>query len=252
MNTPPLNSDRDRRPLGIPGRALAIAFSAAVHLFLLSVLFLPQREPPKALEARLMSVTLIDLAAPVAKEVTPSAPAPPSPAKPLRLKRIARPAPATPDVEPVPTGEAETTQAGVELSEGDLAGATTAGSGPPGRPCDMVQRLQNALRKDADVRAALTGAHRAAASKAIVIWNGDWVTSPGQEGKGLAGVREAMMIEIAFAPAACRAEPMHGLVLVSLGDDPTSARLAFGSGKWRWSDMLFPRSGVPGHALPRL
>jgi hypothetical protein len=36
---------------------------------------------------------------------------------------------------------------------------------------------------------------------------------------------------------------MHGLVLISLNDAPGSPRLVFGSGVWRWSDllMLHPR-----------
>jgi hypothetical protein len=53
-----------------------------------------------------------------------------------------------------------------------------------------------------------------------------------------------MMWEIAFAPEACRSQAMHGLVLISSGG---SARLAVGSGEWRWSDLLRPRGGVVGY-----
>jgi hypothetical protein len=116
----------------------------------------------------------------------------------------------------------------------------------------MVSHLQARLRRDPDVRAAVSRAHEAAgpASKAILVWNGDWITGNGQEGKGLAGVREAMMMEIAFAPAACRTRPMRGLVLISL-NEAGSAQLAFGSGQWRWSDLLIPRGGVAGHSFRR-
>jgi len=51
-------------------------------------------------------------------------------------------------------------------------------------------------------------------------------------------VREAIIWEIAFAPPACRAEPMHGLMLISLNDSSGTARLAVGHGEWRWSDLL--------------
>ena len=74
--------------------------------------------------------------------------------------------------------------------------------------------------------------------KATLVWNGAWIRSPGQDGEGLAIVREAMMTHIAFAPAACRADPVRGLVLISLSDAPGASRLALGAGEWRWSDLL--------------
>ncbi len=77
---------------------------------------------------------------------------------------------------------------------------------------------------------------------AIRVWNGDWVTHPGQEGKGLASVREAIMWEVAFAPEACRQQRVRGLIVVSLDDGPASPRVVVGAGDWRWSDLLFARS----------
>jgi len=56
-------------------------------------------------------------------------------------------------------------------------------------------------------------------------------------------VREAIVWEIAFAPAACRAQPMHGLMLISLNDGSERGRLAVGHGDWRWSDLLALRHG---------
>jgi hypothetical protein len=141
-----------------------------------------------------------------------------------------------------------------ELGEAELMGAAVAGSGsgaggegngPGGGGCDMVRLLQDALRKNPRVRAALTQVHPEAASrgKAVLVWNGDWVQSPGQEGKGLAGVRELIMLEVAFAPKACRSDPMRGLVLISLSDSPGAPRLALGSRAWNWSDLLFAKGG---------
>ena len=104
----------------------------------------------------------------------------------------------------------------------------------------MARRVQSALRKDPLVRAAVAGS----AGKATLVWNGDWVQSRGEDGKGLAAVREAIMWEIAFAPQACRAQPVRGLVLISLNQAAGAARLAIGSGEWRWSDLLTPRPAV--------
>ena len=65
--------------------------------------------------------------------------------------------------------------------------------------------------------------------------------NPGQAGKGLAGLRQAIAMEVAFAPAACRSQPVRGLVLITLGDSAGAARLALGSGTWRWTDLLVAR-----------
>jgi hypothetical protein len=105
----------------------------------------------------------------------------------------------------------------------------------------MPRWLQAALRKDPQVQSAVAGAHR---GQAIVVWNGDWVRHGDQEGAGLAAVREAIMWEVAFAPEACRREPVRGLVLISLNDAPGSARIVLGADRWRWSDMLFVRAGA--------
>ena len=98
----------------------------------------------------------------------------------------------------------------------------------------MARWLQTALRKDARVQAAVAEAHR---GKAVMIWNGDWIRDGLQDGNGLAAVREAIQWEVGFAPAACRSEPVHGLVLISL-NEPRPTRLAVGVGDWRWSDLL--------------
>jgi hypothetical protein len=107
----------------------------------------------------------------------------------------------------------------------------------------MLSTLQAALRKDRLVRAAVSSDHlgAAAARTAVRVWNGDWVTSGAEDGKGLATVREAIMWEIAFAPKACREEPVHGLVVISLAEIPGVTRLVIGQGDWRWSDLLTPR-----------
>ena len=104
----------------------------------------------------------------------------------------------------------------------------------------MLKRLQEALRDDVEVRAAIQAAHREmnAQGKAIQVWDGDWLQSRGQEGKGLAGVRQAISVEVAFAPAECRAQAMRGLAVLALDDRADGAKLALGRGAWRWSDLL--------------
>lgn len=169
--------------------------------------------------------------APPKPEPKPSPPPPRSPARPAKSPPKASPLVAA-------EGAADEGETGpVGPSEAELAGAARAGSGR-GEGCDMLGRLQAALRRDPRVRAAVDQPNQA-----LWVWNGDWVRHPGQEGRGLAAVREAILWEVGFAPEACRRERVRGLVLITLGDGPGSARLVLGAHSWRWSDLLYTPSG---------
>jgi hypothetical protein len=130
------------------------------------------------------------------------------------------------------------------LSEAELSGAAIPGQEGTegvGGGCNTALALQRALRADPLVRTAVMGAGRQ--GKVTRVWNGDWVQSGGQDGKGLSVVREAILWELAFAPPACRDGQMHGTLLLSLADGET--QFAIGSGDWRWSDLLTVRKARP-------
>jgi hypothetical protein len=128
------------------------------------------------------------------------------------------------------------------LSASQLAGAASIGEGGGGGgACDMGRAVQQALRRDPLVRASVEGANRI--GRAIMLWNGDWVQTGAEEGKGLSAVREAISWEVAFSPEACRNMRMHGLVLLSLADGTT--RFAVGMDSWRWSDLLGLHGATP-------
>lgn len=219
-------------------RALIAALSVVGHGALVGGLVLVRPEPgPVVAEPPAMTMALIS---PWVPPLPPPMPAPPSPtvsaaARSVPLRAIARRA-----VIPVPTPVLLAGDPGVTtgLGEAELAGAATAGSGGgDGAGCNMLRRLQDALRKDRRVQAAV-----GEAGGALMVWNGDWVRHPGQDGAGLAAVREAILWEVGFAPPACRVEPMKGLVVVTMSDAPGAARLALGAGTWRWRDLLFAGS----------
>jgi hypothetical protein len=139
----------------------------------------------------------------------------------------------------LPVAKGPVAEAPAMLSEAETAGASTAESGGGGGAgCNMARWLQGRLRKDPLVQQAMADAH---APRPLLVWNGDWIRHGEQDGNGLAAVREAIMWEVGFAPIACRAEPVHGYVLISLNDSPGAARLAMGAGDWRWSDLLSAR-----------
>ena len=205
--------------------------------------------PPRTAEPIPMKVSLVAWPPPAPKATPVVAVAPPAIEPPAQVDqkpavaprvavavRVTANAPAAVAASPGDAGDG--------LSDAQIAGAATAGSSPAGRPCDMPRRLENALRKDPLVQAAVAGSN----AKAMLVWNGDWVRSNREDGKGLAAVREAIMWEIAFAPPACRAEPVRGLVLLSVNAAPGSVRLAIGSPEWRWSDLLTPSHVLSGAA----
>lgn len=197
--------------------------------------------------------------APASPAPTPAAASAPAKARPVPPAPTPRPSralvPPPPEVETVAARVPAPPAPMATLSDAQLAGATTAGpgagaggsggSGGGGGDgagtggCDMVRRLQDALRDDPEVRAAVVRAQRdVGPGRTLLLWNGDWIRNPGEAGEGLAGVRQAVAMEVAFAPDACRARSMRGLVLISFSEAPGGARLALGKGAWRWGDML--------------
>jgi len=260
------------RPLQRPERArlwaalVAIVFHAALFALIVagppvprppapepepppfvSVMFAPRLPPPPDRPDRSGG------SPPRAKAEAPRPkPAPTPPALPPLRQRVPRQTP-PPEIARVVAGPASI-DPGVALGEADLAGATVAGTGDgagglgggngsSAERCDMVRRLQDALRDDPEVTAAVTRSHRALGpgGKAILIWNGEWLRNPGEAGRGLAGVRQAITMEVAFAPAACRARVMRGLVVISFNDRSDAPRLALGSREWRWAELLSAR-----------
>ncbi len=224
----------------------------------------PRPEPPPPPEpppAEAPDGPAQDDAAPAAA-ATPPAPAPKI-APPAPPPRQARPAPRPPEIPPLPVPPQPKAPTYALLTASQTAGAITVGAGPGGgaggtgasgtgagdgaggggSSCSMVARLQTALRKDANIRATVAQASAAsgARGRALHLWDGQWVQSPGQAGRGLAGVRQAIAVEVAFAPEACRRDAVSGHVVLSLADGPGAPRIALGAGQWRWSDLLEAR-----------
>lgn len=238
------NAPRRRR------RLLAAAVSGGAHVLAVLAVAFARPEPPAPLNLSPMQVALVPLPPPPVidppaenQEPKPE-PAPRTegrerPLEPPPPRVPVRPTPIPPQVpvQPIPA-EPNIAQgdANAEVSESELAGAGTAATGAGGGgQCNMTRRLQAALRDDRRVRAAVAEAYR---GRALRVWDGDWVRHAGQEGAGLAQVREAILWEVGFAPEACRRERMQGLVVIALTDAPGGARLVVGAPAWRWSDLL--------------
>ena len=227
-------------------RVLAAAVSLLAHgALLFAVLSLPGKAPAPLEETPPITVELVDLPSLLPDPTpAPAAPAKAAPARaappPQRIKP--RPTPPRAAALTLPSAPPEVEP---RLTEAQLAGATVAGAGSGGGSggggggvCDMPARVQAALRQDPLVRTAVAGL----GGKAALVWNGDWVRSGREDGKGLAAVREAMMWEVGFAPPERPAQPVHGLILFALGG---GVKVVVGTGQWRWSDMLRSHGGGP-------
>jgi len=228
-----LRAERRRR------RFVGAMPSLVGHLGILAIILLMQSPLPETTveDSPVMSVSLVPgekpAPAPPAEQEAPQ----PKPTPPQRHTLVRRQAKVAPPDAPPAGKDPKPPQQGVELSATDLAGAASADSGGGGGQCDLARQLQGALRKDPLVQAAVASSN----GKAIMVWNGDWVRSGAEDGKGMAAVREAMIWEIAFAPESCKSRPVHGLILLSMNTAPGAARLAVGAGEWRWGDLLRSR-----------
>jgi len=235
---------RRGRFFGAAGFSLLAHLGVLVAVLSMGTSALPPPAPPAPLP---MAVVAFPSPAPAAPPPGPAKPSPPKPLPPASLFRPAK-APAPPHALPAEKQAAPDPLPG--LSEAELAGAATAGSGTGagggGGACDMAKRVQDALRRDPLVQAAIAPL----GGKALMIWDGDWVWLPGEDGRGLTAVRQAMMWEIAFSPSECRGQTMHGLVVLSPTEARGSARLALGEGVWRWSDLLTPHPGSGSEQEP--
>ena len=226
---------------------MAWTFSAAAHLFVFAALFWPHAPSPLPPDAPSpIQVTVVEVPKP-----DPPGPPDAAPAKAGGAPRatstpthhsVAAPSPiaaatAGPEIVAAAVAAPAPDMSDV-LNETQLAGAADAqgesAGGGGGGDCNTARIVQQALRRDPLVHTAVEDAHRL--GKAVMLWNGDWVRSGEQEGKGLSAVREAIIWELAFAPKACREKQVHGLVVLSLSDGST--RFAIGAGDWRWSDLL--------------
>lgn len=232
---------------------LVATLSAGAHIAVLLALAAVGADAPATFEPQPMQVALIDPPpprppAPPAPQAGEPAPAAAAPALTPPPKPAMRRTPPPVTIEPLPASDSPAADVGGEMSESDLAGAAVAGSSVGsgaggtgeggGGQCDMLAWLQAELRKDARVKAAV---RQVDSGKAIRMWDGDWTRHPSQEGGGLASVREAIIWEIAYAPEACRRQPIRGLALITLSDGPGAARLVIGGDRWRWSDLLHAR-----------
>ena len=191
LETRPERPPQGQKPAGqrLAAGALAVGMQAAAF----AALFWPHpAAPPPREEPALVMVKVA--------EEKPQSPGPPSPDQGAPdFAQPAAPQAAPPRLVFARTAIVDNSDL---LSASQIAGASSADGegGGGGGDCNTAHRVQQALQRDPLVRAAVENAHRL--GQAVMLWDGDWVRSGSEDGKGLSAVREAITWELAFAPAA--------------------------------------------------
>lgn len=217
MPTP--HPDAARRFASFTRRPLLAVLLVAVHLAVL-VIVVQRPGSPEKTPIRAMTVVAVAAPAPAPAPVSVAPPASPPP-KPIAIE--------APRFEMAPPPAATPPQAL-----------------PPGG-CAMTTYIEAALAQQPAVARAAAAVPRAARTVAnvVTLWNAGWADPRALGGDPvLAPIRQAISAAVRSAPAACQAETMMGprLVLVTeapadTGGDSTLV-LAFGSGQWRWDELI--------------
>lgn len=210
-------------------RLTSLSLASAVLLAMLAIILRPTPSPIR-LEQR--SIALFDV-----RGATAAPAAVTSPAKKLQvpLRSEAPSRNAAPTMAKLRTGDPDVT---LQTLQSDVA------VGADG--CDLGAMLQATLQSSEAVRlnlSAIPSAQRSVAN-AIMVWNRDWMSfgaSPIADSNAM--IRDVVSARIAEADPECRLQPQSGPQLIVVTNGPITTVLAFGSGSWRWQDLIEQPSG---------
>ena len=198
-------------------RALLFPALALAHLGLLMLVLYAPAAPSRPL-APAMAVTAVPDAGVIAQA------APPPETRDIRISVAA------PDFAVAP-----------ELQQVSLAAAPGAAKAG----CELAADVQAALRQSPAVAAAVMHIPVTArsVSNALLLWDGQWAKSAALGGAAaLKPIQIVVQASIRAAPAACQRETITGPRLMLASDVGAPAAggvvLAFGSGNWRWDQLL--------------
>ena len=125
-----------------------------------------------------------------------------------------------------------------EISE-DLTMAMAAPAATGG--CALSDAVQAALAASAEVRAALglVPPNARSVSGATLLWDRDWADAAVVGGNQVLKPIQAIVVATVRAtPADCRDAPVTGPRLAFVPDAGEMRILGFGSGVWKWSQLL--------------
>lgn len=179
----------------------------------------------------------------------------PLPAKPGALSMVSlnadSPAQTPPPPPTLPSKMIDRTEPPREMALSDQPDSTATGA--PLAGCATLEVVTNALVDD---RAAVDAIHRAplearSISGAVVMWNAGWSDTALTFDAPLGLVRAVAEQSLHSVDAGCLEEEIAGprLVPIPIGDE--TMFVVFGSGIWRWRELIFSTDAVQHAAFYR-
>ena len=247
------------------GLVAALSGAAILHLSLL-VLIVSWKPPPMGRVARAVEVSLVRgdghaAASPflIASSSAPPAPPTPASAKPSMATQASpdlgasvalKPKVATDKaVEPILAiaGGPSLTAEPVSIAAQPMLSTPAASPAAGGKSCQILENLRADFQAKEEIKAALKliPVQSRSVSNAILLWDGRWIdTSLVGGAAALQPIESAVLQTVSQAAPDCQAETLHGPRLITLGDARDTTVLAFGSGDWRWSDLIATLSPI--------
>jgi hypothetical protein len=107
-------------------------------------------------------------------------------------------------------------------------------------PCSPLTAIEAALKAEPAVRSAImtVPATTRSVADAIVVWNSDWAPVAATSDAPLGIVYDVVKNTLDMVPLQCLDEPIVGPRLILIDTINGTNVLAFGSGVWRWSDLV--------------
>lgn len=170
----------------------------------------------------------------------------------LSIVSLAAESPAQPAPPPkLPSKMIDHTEPPEEVAMSDQPDSTATGA--PTAGCATLEVLTNALMAD---RAVVDAIHRAplearSISGAVVMWNAGWSDTARTIDAPLGLVRAVAERSLHSVDPGCLEEEVAGprLVLIPIGDN--TMIVVFGSGIWRWRELIFSTDAAQQAAFLR-
>ena len=114
---------------------------------------------------------------------------------------------------------------------------------PDGDACAPLDLVRTQLTSDPTLPDAINMVPRAdrSISEAIVIWNAEWSVTAASDEAPLGRVRNSIQTTLANMSQECLEIPVAGPRLIPIEMDGSTVFLAFGSGEWRWQQLIEPQ-----------
>lgn len=114
--------------------------------------------------------------------------------------------------------------------------------------CSLSSQIATAIQADVLASQAMANmpADLRSLSDAIMLWNGQWAhITQADVPDPVSPIRLVVIRQIQASPMACQSATITGPMFIAVPDRGHVTMLIFGSGNWRWQDLLQPNVEPP-------